>query len=66
MCREPRPRGWYRTTPLKGLWTHLRQDLHHDGRFPTLDAILDHYDTQLSLGLTSIEKRDPAEYRRSL
>src|SRR6185436_12845152 len=27
----------YRTTPLKGLWTHKRGGFFHDGRFATLD-----------------------------
>ena len=60
------PESRYRTTPLKGLWTHLRRGLYHDGRFPTLDALLDHYDAQFSLGLTSAEKHELAEYLRSL
>ncbi|HZJ55844.1 MAG TPA: hypothetical protein VFD38_17005 [Myxococcaceae bacterium] len=60
------PDGRYRTTPLKGLWTHLRRGVYHDGRFETLDALLDHYDTHFSLGLTPAEKHDLAEYLRSL
>ncbi|RPH68187.1 MAG: hypothetical protein EHM78_19740 [Myxococcaceae bacterium] len=60
------PDGRYRTTPLKGLWTHLRRGLYHDGRFETLAALLDHYDAHFSLGLTSAEKHDLSEYLLSL
>jgi len=36
------------------------------GRFPTLSAVIDHYDLHFSLGLSSGEKRDLAEYLKSL
>ena len=29
------PDARYRTTPLKGLWTHTRRGFYHDGRFAT-------------------------------
>jgi hypothetical protein len=60
------PDGMYRTTPLKGLWTHTKGGFFHDGRFPTLRAVVDHYDQVFSLGLTSSEKRDLVEYLKSL
>jgi len=47
----------YRTAPLRGLWTHTRGGFYHDGRFPTLAAVIDHYDTLLGLGLSSAERR---------
>jgi cytochrome c peroxidase len=56
----------YRTTPLKGLWTHTKGGFFHDGRFPTLAAVVDHYDTSFGLGLTSSEKSDLIEYLKSL
>jgi len=56
----------YRTSPLKGLWTHTQGGFYHDGRFPTLAAVIDHYDSHFSLGLSSGEKRDLAEYLKSL
>ena len=56
----------YRTTPLRGLWTHTRRGFYHDGRFATLQDVLDHYDAQFSLGLSSAEKHDLAEYLKSL
>src|SRR5688572_5333890 len=33
----------YRTTPLKGLWTHTKGGFYHDGRFATLKDVLRHY-----------------------
>ncbi len=56
----------YRTTPLKGLWSHTRGGFYHDGRFPTLRAVIDHYDGFLGLGLSDQEKGDLAEYLKSL
>jgi hypothetical protein len=56
----------YRTTPLRGLWTHTKGGFYHDGRFPTLAAVIAHYDAHFSLGLSSAEKNDLAEYLKSL
>jgi hypothetical protein len=56
----------YRTTPLKGLWTHTKIGFYHDGRFATLMDVVNHYDTHLGLGLTDGEKSDLVEYLKSL
>ena len=56
----------YRTTPLRGLWTHTTGGFYHDGRFATLAAVIQHYDSHFSLGLTRAEKADLAEYLKSL
>jgi hypothetical protein len=56
----------YRTTPLKGLWTHTEGGFYHDGRFATLRDVVDHYDTLFSLRLTNREKNDLVEYLKSL
>ncbi|HEV7607364.1 MAG TPA: hypothetical protein VGO61_08500 [Steroidobacteraceae bacterium] len=56
----------YRTSPLRGLWTHTTGGFYHDGRFATLAAVIDHYDSHFSLGLSSREKGDLAEYLKSL
>ena len=56
----------YRTTPLRGLWTHLRGGFYHDGRFGTLAEVIDHYDRTFGLGLTSAERADLEQYLRSL
>lgn len=56
----------YRTSPLKGLWTHLKGGFFHDGRFPTLHAVVDHYDGCFHLGLSATEKTDLVEFLKSL
>jgi hypothetical protein len=56
----------YRTTPLKGLWTHTKGGFYHDGRFATLLDVVNHYDTHFGLGLSDAEKSDLVEYLKSL
>jgi hypothetical protein len=56
----------YRTTPLNGLWTHMKRGFFHDGRFPTLLDVVNHYDNCFNLGLSSGEKADLVEYMKSL
>jgi cytochrome c peroxidase len=56
----------YRTTPLKGLWSHQKGGFFHDGRFATLRDVVEHYDATFSLGLASAEKTDLVEYLKSL
>ena len=56
----------YRTSPLKGLWTHTTGGFYHDGRFATLLDVVNHYNTLFSLGLTDAEKSDIVEYLKSL
>jgi hypothetical protein len=60
------PEDGYRTTPLRGLWTHTKGGFYHDGRFPTLGAVVGHYDSFQSLGLSANEKRDLVEFLKSL
>jgi hypothetical protein len=60
------PDGVYRTPPLAGLWTHTKGGFYHDGRFPTLRAVVDHYDACFGLGLTDAEKADLVQYLMSL
>jgi hypothetical protein len=60
------PERRYRTTPLKGLWSHQRGGFFHDGRFATLGQVVDHYDTFFALGLSPQEKSDLVEYLLSL
>ena len=38
----------------------------HDGRFPNLMAVVEHYSQFLKLGLSDPEKRDLVEYLKSL
>jgi hypothetical protein len=60
------PNHRYRTTPLGGLWTHTKRGFFHDGRFPTLLDVVNHYDSCFSLGLSNGEKSDLVEYLKSL
>ena len=56
----------YRTSPLRGLWTHQRGGFFHDGRFATLSDVVNHYNTCFNLGLTGQEKSDLVQYLLSL
>jgi cytochrome c peroxidase len=54
----------YRTTPLRGLWQH--PPYFHDGTAATLADVVNHYDGSLKLKLTSEQKKDLAEYLKSI
>jgi len=56
----------YRTTPLKGLWTHQKGGFYHDGRFATLLDVVEHYATVFGLSLSPTEKAQLVEYLKSL
>ena len=60
------PEDGYRTSPLRGLWTHKKGGFYHDGRFSSLRAVVDHYDKFFNLGLTDDEKHALCEYLKSL
>jgi hypothetical protein len=60
------PTKMYRTAPLKGLFTHEKGGFYHDGRFPTLQAVVDHYDNLFGTGLTQQEKDDLIAYLKTL
>ena len=72
---EPEPNGapsyasrsatkQYRTAPLAGLWQHA--PYFHNGSAPTLDAVVETYDTRKALGLTNAQKADLVQYLKSL
>jgi hypothetical protein len=63
---ERAPDRRYRTAPLRGLWTHTKGGFYHDGRFPTLAAVIAHYDQTFGLGLSGSERADLEHYLRSL
>jgi hypothetical protein len=63
---ERSPTGKYRTTPLKGLWSRSRGGYYHDGRFESLEAVVDHYDVFFGLELSESERADLIEYLLSL
>jgi CxxC motif-containing protein (DUF1111 family) len=54
----------YRTTPLRALARH--PPYFHDGRAPSLLAVVNHYDQGMRLGLTEQEKLDLVEFLKSL
>ena len=54
----------YRTTPLRGLWQHA--PYFHDGSAATLMDVVEHYNRVRGLGLTEQQKRDLAEYLKTL
>jgi cytochrome c5 len=56
----------YRTSPLKGLWTHQKGGFYHDGRFATLRDVVNHYNEFFKLSLTEQEKAELVEYLKSL
>ncbi len=63
---ERAPDQRYRTSPLRGLWTHTRGGFYHDGRFATLGAVIAHYDQTFGLGLSNSQRTDLEQYLRSL
>ena len=72
---EPEPNGapsyasrsatkQYRTAPLAGLWQHA--PYYHNGTAPTLEAVVQTYNTKLALGLTPAQAADLVQYLKSL
>src|SRR5215212_5415850 len=60
------PDKTYRTAPLRGLFAHTKGGFYHDGRFPTLMDVVNHYDSFKRLSLSQQEKGDLVEYLKSL
>jgi cytochrome c peroxidase len=72
---EPEPNGaisfasrsatrLYRTTPLRALFQH--PPYFHNGIAPTLDAVVELYDSRKALNLTPQQKADLVQYLKSL
>jgi hypothetical protein len=59
------PTGGYRTTPLRGLFAKSKRGFWHDGRFPNLLAVVDHYNGCFKLGLTGRQKSDLVQFLKS-
>ena len=59
------PEKTYVTQGLKGIWIRTR-GFYHDGRFPTLLDVVNHYNNFKKLNLTEPEKNDLVEYLKSL
>jgi mono/diheme cytochrome c family protein len=60
------PTHMYRTAPLRALFSHQKGGFYHDGRFPDLRAVIDHYDEVLKTGLSDDEKSDLIAYLMTL
>jgi hypothetical protein len=56
----------YRTSPIGALSTHFKGGFYHDGRFVDLNAVVNHYNACMNLGLTDGEKSDLIQYLLSL
>lgn len=54
----------YRSTPLRGLWQH--PPYFHNGVSPTLDAVVELYNSRKALNLTAQQKADLVQYLKSL
>ena len=72
---EPEPNGapsyasrsatkQYRTAPLAGLWQHA--PYFHNGTAPTLEAVVQTYNTKRALNLTPAQAADLVQYLKSL
>ena len=59
------PDGTYVTAPLQALFTRSKRGFYHDGRFPTLLDVVDHYNSCFNLGLTQQQETDLVEYLKS-
>ena len=53
------PTHMYRTSPLAGLWTHQKGGFYHDGRFPDLQSVVDHYDKTFKPGSHDVTEERP-------
>jgi hypothetical protein len=56
----------YRTSPIGALTTHLKGGFYHDGRFGDLNAVVNHYNKCMNLGLSDSDKNDLIQYLISL
>ena len=56
----------YRTAPLRGLFAHTKGGFYHDGRFATLDDVVEHYNQVKKLNLSGDEKKALVEFLKSL
>jgi hypothetical protein len=59
----------YVTKPLRALWNMEKihkGGFYHDGRFATLNDVVEHYDDHFGLNLSDQEKGDLIEYLKSI
>jgi cytochrome c5 len=60
------PTHQYRIAPLRGLFTHAKGGFYHDGRFKTLQAVVQHYNGCFNLHLSQSQQGDLVQYLKSL
>lgn len=60
------PTGKYRTTPLRGVYARAKGGFYHDGRYATLKDVVNHYNDDFQLDLTSTEIDNLVEYLKSI
>ena len=60
------PAKSYRTAPLAGLFSHQKGGFYHDGRFTTLQDVVNHYNGCMNLQLTDDEMADLVQYLATL
>ena len=53
------------TPQLNGLWARSKRGFFHDGRFPTLLDVVNHYNACFNLGLSPGEESDLVEFLKS-
>ena len=53
------------TAQINGLWARSKRGFYHDGRFPTLMDVMNHYDSCMGLGLSTSQKSDLVEFVKS-
>jgi hypothetical protein len=59
------PTHMYRTTPLAGLSARTKGGYYHDGRYPTLLSVVQHYNGCMSLGLNGGQMNDVVQFLKS-
>jgi hypothetical protein len=60
------PNHGYRPPPLRGVQTRMKGGFFHDGRFATLNDVVDHFNEQFGLALADSEKSDLVEFLKTL
>lgn len=60
------PNHGYRPPPLRGVQTRMKGGFFHDGRFATLNDVVNHFDNHFALALTDGEKSDLVEFLKTL
>jgi hypothetical protein len=67
---ERSPTGKYRTPPLRGIYLKSTENggvgYFHDGRFGTLNEVVDHWNNHFELELTESEQLDLVEFLKAL